>query len=133
MQQQNRKQLRQFGLLVGGILVLIGVWQWYRGHHETVRIVLWSIGGVLIGAGLIVPTRLAPVYVAWMKFAFLLGWVNTRILLSVIFFLLLAPVGLVSRLFGRDSLDQRISPQTNSYWKPRQPQSAVREHCERQY
>ncbi|MBI1924667.1 sxtJ [Candidatus Poribacteria bacterium] len=130
---QKRKRLRQFGLLVGGIFALIGFWQLYRGHHETVRIVLWSLGGFLIGAGLIAPTILAPIYVAWMKLAFILGWVNSRILLSIIFFLLFTPIALVLRLLGRDALDRRIEKQATSYWRERQPIKSIQEHCERQY
>jgi len=118
---------------VGGIFALIGCWQLYRGHHETVRIVLWSLGGFLIGAGLIAPTILAPIYAAWMKLAFILGWVNSRILLSIIFFLLFTPTALVLRLFGRDALDRRIEKQATSYWRERQPIKSIQEHCERQY
>ena len=137
---QQRKRLRQFGLLVGGIFTLIGFWhnpplKWWAngGHHETVRVIFWSIGGLLIGAGLIAPMLLAPVYAAWMKLAYLLGWVNSRILLSVIFFLLFTPIALVTRLFGRDALDRRMNEKAISYWKQRQPVESIQEHCERQY
>lgn len=131
--EQKRKQLRQFGLMVGGIFALIGFWQLFRGHHETVRIILWSIGGLLIGFGAIAPAVLAPVYAVWMKLAFLLGWVNTRILLSLIFFLMITPVGLVTRLFGRDALNLRFDRKATTYWRPRQPVASIKEHCERQY
>ena len=131
--EQKRKRLRQFGLLVGGIFMLIGFWQLYRGHHETIRILLWSMGGLLIGGGLIAPMILAPIYAAWMKFAFLLGWVNSRILLSVIFFIIFTPTALVLRFLGRDALDRRMDKKAISYWRQRQPVVSIQEHCERQY
>ena len=129
---QKRKQLRNFGLLVGGIFVLIGFWQLYRGQHETVRTILWVLGGFLIGFGAVAPMLLAPIYTAWMKFAFVLGWVNSRILLSAIFFLLITPIGLVVRIF-RDALDRRINREATSYWVQRPPVEEVQEHCERQF
>ncbi|MCZ6672606.1 MAG: SxtJ family membrane protein [Verrucomicrobia bacterium] len=131
--KQERRRLRHFGLLVGGIFALIGFWQLYRGHHETARVILWSIGGLLIGFGLIAPKLLAPIYAAWMKLAFLLGWVNSRILLSVIFFFLFTPIALVTRIFGRDALGRRLDRNAISYWIEREPVQSIQEHCERQY
>ena len=131
--EQTRKRLRHFGLLVGGIFVLIGLWQLYREDHETVRVILLSLGGVLMGFGLLAPLHLGRVYAVWMKFAFLLGWVNSRILLSIIFFLIFTPVGIVSRILGRDALDRRIDRETESYWVERSPTQSIQEHCERQY
>lgn len=131
--KQKRKQLRQFGLLVGGVFALIGFLLLFRGHHKTVQIILWSIGGLLIGFGVVSPTILAPIYVVWMKLAFVLAWMNSRILLSLIFFLFFTPISLISRIFGRDALDRRIEPQVTSYWEQCQPVTSIKEHCERQY
>lgn len=131
--EQKRKELRKFGLLVGGILALIGLLFLWRGRHETVRIVLWSIGGFLIVFGAIAPMVLKPIYVAWMKFAFVLGWVNSRILLSIIFFVFFTPMALIQRVFGRDALHQRMDKGTDSYWIKRSPIASIKEHCERQF
>ena len=131
--EQKRKQLRNFGLLVGGVFALIGFWQLYRGQHETARTILWVLGGFLIGFGAVAPTLLAPIHAAWMKFAFVLGWVNSRIILGVIFFLMITPIGLVVRIFRRDALERRIDRNATSYWVQRTPVEGVREHCERQF
>ena len=131
--EQKRKQLRHFGLLVGAVFALIGFWQLYRGQHEIARAILWSIGGLLMKLGLIVPKLLGPIHAGWMKLAFVLGWVNSRILLSIIFFLLFTPIALITRVFGRDSLDRRINRKSTSYWKPRPAIGSIEEHCERQY
>ena len=131
--EQERKRLRYFGLLVGGIFALIGFWQLYRGHHEIARIVLWSLGGFLIVFGLIAPKVLAPIYAAWMKFAFVLGWVNSRILLSVIFALLFTPTSLIMRIIRRDGLDRRFDRKASSYWVDRDLIKSIQEHCERQF
>ena len=117
----TQKQLRQFGWMVGTVLILVGGWQLYRQIHPTARIVLWSVGGFLVLNGLLTPKILAPGYKIWMRLATVLGWINTRILLGLIFYLIFTPVGLVMRLSGRDPLTQRIDRTADSYWVDRSP------------
>ena len=131
--RQKKKQLRQFGLMVGSVLVLIGLWKLYWGKHETARIILWSVGGLLMTAGAIVPKLLTPVYWLWMKLAHLLGWVNTRLLLGIIFFVIITPMAIVMKIFGRDALNRKIDKNIVSYWIPRPPIASIKEHCERQF
>ena len=130
---QKRKQLRQFGLMVGGILVLIGLWKLYQGKHETARLILWSVGVALMVTGAIVPKLLTPVYWIWMKLALLLGWVNTRLLLGIIFFVIITPMAVVMKVFGRDALNRKIDKDAGSYWIPRPPIASIKEYCERQF
>lgn len=59
---------------------------------------------------------LKPIYDLWMKFAAVLAWVNTRIILIVMFYLVFTPVGLVMRLFGMEQLDRRLEKEKESYW-----------------
>ena len=129
----KRKQLRQFGLMVGSVLVLIGLWKLYQGKHETARLIFWSVGGLLIITGSIVPTLLTPVYWLWMKLVHLLGWVNTRLLLGIIFFVIITPMAIVMKVFGRDALNRKIEKDADSYWISRPPIESVKEHCERQF
>ena len=133
LNRQKKKQLRQFGLMVGSVLVLIGLWKLYQGKHETVRLILWSVGGLLITAGVIVPKLLTPVYWLWMKLAHLLGWVNTRLLLGIVFFVIITPMAIVMKIFGRDALNRKIDKGTDSYWLPRPPITSIKEYCERQF
>ena len=68
----------------------------------------------------------------WMAFAHVLGWVNTRILLVVFFFLVITPVAVVARLLGKDLISQRLEPEAETYWKPKEqgpfdPQSYLRQ------
>ena len=133
LNRQNKKQLRQFGLMVGGVLVLIGLWKLYQGKHETARLILWSVGGLLMTIGVIVPTLLTPVYWLWMKLVHLLGWVNTRLLLGIIFFVIITTMTVVMKVFGRDALNRKIDKDADSYWIPRLPIASIKEHCERQF
>lgn len=88
--------------------------------HDSI---LWSwfglAGAFFLLAGLFVQSILRPVYIGWMKFAFILGWVNTRILLGVFFYLIITPIGVVMRLAGKDLLDRKIDRSAKSYWKKR--------------
>ena len=127
------KQIRQFGLLVGIVLVAAGSWQLYRQIYPIVRIVLWSIGGFLFAGGLLWPQILKPLYVFWMLLAHMLSWVNTRIILGVIFYLIFTPIALVMRIAQRDGLQKKINKNASSYWTQRTAPENIKEHFERQF
>src|SRR6476469_7226514 len=100
------KQLRSFGLIVGGIFALIGIWPMvWRGSDPR----WWAIvsATLLIAPAMNVPRILAPVHRAWMFVGHILGWVNTRIILAIGFFGLVTPVGFFMRLAGKDPMRRR--------------------------
>ncbi len=133
-QDPTGKQLRNFGLLVGIILIGIGsYWLLYRDIYETARVVLLSFGGFLFVAGLAVPAILKPVYTVWMKLALILAWVNTRIIISLIFFLVITPIGIIIRLIKADLLHEKFQPDAPTYWADTEDSPSVTEHCERQF
>jgi hypothetical protein len=113
-----KRHLRKFGLTVGGALVLLGTISWWRGHQVPPR-VLWTLGVLLLVPGLVAPTVLGPVERAWMKFAGVLAYVNTRIILTVVFYVILVPVGAVIRLFS-DPLDLALGKGEDSDWIKRE-------------
>lgn len=110
----DRAELRKFSWLVGGILLLIGVFAWYRGvaWHP---VALW-IGGPLVVVGTALPLAVKPFYYAWMSLAVVLGYVMTRVILTLFFFLVLTPVGIFFRLSGRDPLHRKPDPDAPTYW-----------------
>lgn len=81
--------------------------------------------------GQFAPVILKPIYHIWMALAFCLGWINTRIILIVIFYLLLSPIGLLAKLLRKDFLDLRIERQRVSYWKKREGKDMAKERYER--
>lgn len=129
--QVDTKHLRTFGLLVGGIFALIGLWPVLL-RHEHLR--LWP---VIVAASLVVPAlalpwSLGPVYQVWMRIGHALGWINTRIILGVIFYGLLTPMGVVRRvLLGRDTLQCKFDPNADTYRVVRQPRSSA--HLKQQF
>jgi hypothetical protein len=127
----SKAELRKFGLTVGGAFAVFGVISWWRGHEIPPR-VLWVLAVLLIVPGALFPSVLGPVQRGWMAFATLLGHVNTRIILTVLFYLVLTPVGFVMRLF-RDPLDRSLRDRTESHWVKRELQTAEPGRYERQF
>jgi Saxitoxin biosynthesis operon protein SxtJ len=111
----SRAEGRSFGLTVGAAFVVLAVIGVLR--HVTMPLVLGSLGGVLIAGGLMVPGWMVPVRSAWMRLAHGISRVTTPIVMGLIFFLALTPIGLVRRLFGKDTVRRSGAPDT--YWKPR--------------
>jgi hypothetical protein len=114
------KHLRSFGLIVGGVFALIGLWPLvWRG--QPVR--LWSLipGGLLLVLALAWPRSLTHVYRLWMTVGEALGWINTRLILGGIFYLLFTPIGVGMRLRGKDPMRRTLAPEAESYRVVRQP------------
>ena len=109
-------QGRKFGVTVGLAFAVLATISWWRGHHYPVY-VLGTLGAVLILAGLSIPSRLGPVERGWMQLAVLISKVTTPVFMGVVYFLVLLPVGLVMRAFGRNAV--RHEPVNDSYWAPR--------------
>lgn len=111
----NKISLKKFGLTMAVCFALIALVVFIRHRHSPLAICIISFFFLLIS--LIVPGLLRYVYIIWMKLAFVLGWVNTRILLCIIFYLIFSPLGLIMRIFRIDLLDRRFNCATESYWK----------------
>jgi len=97
---------RSFGISVGTVLCVIAGFLLWRGRIGRAE-VIGGIGAVLVVAGLVYSPLLKYPSAAWWRFSRALGYVNSRILLSIVFFLILTPLGLFWRLTGKDPLARR--------------------------
>ena len=113
---KTQDDLKKFGLTVGIVFILIATLALYR-HRLPLGSVLLSAGALLVTCGLLRPLLLKRTHWAWMKLASVLAYVNTRIILGLVFFVIFAPVGVLLRIFGQDPLDRGIDKNANSYWK----------------
>lgn len=130
IQQDNTKELRVFGLMVGGIFSIIGIWPIFvRG--DSPRIWAVSVGGALVGLGLALPSSLKHIHRIWMKIGHVLGFINTRILLGVIYYGLITPMGVIMRLSGKDPMRRALVPDADTYRVIRPPRS--RFHMKNQF
>lgn len=100
---------RSFGLSVGGVCLLLASWLWWRGS-ETTWMTFASIGAVLAISGAVAPSLLRVPNRIWWRVAQVLGFINSRIILGLFFALVLTPVGIVMRVFGRNPLQAMRGP-----------------------
>ncbi len=104
----ENKMLRSFGLVVGGIFALIALTPVFRG--ESPRFGSLVVTGALLLPAVAYPKTLYWPYRSWMFLGALLGWINTRIILSFVFYLLMTPMGLIWGLFSEDPLALKRIP-----------------------
>src|SRR5258705_8707274 len=119
----DQRDLRKFGLMVGGVLLVLGLWTLYR--HKPAGPYLATPGALLVLLGLVAPRSLKGIYVAWMALAFSLGLIVSTVLLTVFYFLVITPIGLIARLCGKDFLTRKKDANATSYWVTRKEPSAT--------
>jgi len=129
-QQPATKDLRQFGLMVGGVFLVIGLWP-FLFRSELPRLWAVIIGGALMVLGAMLPGCLKQVYNGWMKLGHILGWINTRILLGIIYYGLVTPMGLAMRLMGKDPMRLAFREDASTYRIVRAPRP--RHHMRNQF
>ena len=119
----TKKTLRQFGLMVGGIFLFIGLWPlvW---RQEAMRTWVVVPGALLAAVGLVMPGVLKHVYRGWMWVGHVMGWVNTRIILGILFYGMLTPMGVFMKLTGRDPMRRKLEPDAKTYRVICQPRPA---------
>ena len=119
----GERELRKFGLTVGGVFALLGCWFWWRGKtHFPCFLVP---GGLLMLLGALVPRALKFIYIGWMSLAFILGIAVSTALLTLFFYLIVTPIGLISRLAGRDFLNRKFDRDATTYWIRRDRSSSA--------
>ena len=109
------KNFRDFGWIVGSVLLAIGLYPLYKE-----MIPHWWLVGIALGlltTSFIYPPLLEPFYRLWMKFGKTLGWLNTRILLAIIFYGIFTPLGLFMRLLGKDPLQKKPNVKETTSWR----------------
>jgi hypothetical protein len=113
----ERKGVREFGIVFAVVGALYAGWSLWRGR-PTRALVGGGVGALFLLGSFAAPALMRPLWRAWMAFAHVLGWINTRIILGALFYLVFTPLGLVLRLFGRDPMARRRDPAQASYWEP---------------
>lgn len=120
------RDLRKFGLLVGGVFCFLGVCFFLR--HKSFYWWMLVPGAPLVVLGAVLPRSLKWIYVGWMTFALTLGTIVSTILLTLLFYLVVTPTGLIARAVGKDFLTQKLDPSTVSYWILRETSRPKQKH-----
>jgi saxitoxin biosynthesis operon SxtJ-like protein len=110
------REARRFGLVVGAAFLVLGALVWWRGRPVTIQ-VFWALGAALILFGIILPRALVPVHRAWMGLALAISKVTTPVFLGAVYFVVITPIGLLRRMFGKDALKPKQIGE--SCWVPR--------------
>ncbi len=112
------KRVRSFGILFSVLALGIAAYSYWKSGSAWP----WFAGAsaAFLITGLFLRPVLRPLYVLWMRFAFILAWVNTRLILGVFFYGILTPVGAILRLQGKDPLTRRLDRSASTYWVKRQ-------------
>lgn len=127
----DKKGLRDFGLIFGAIVAVIFglIFPWFKGEYPLWP---WIIAGIFWAWALIAPTTLNPVYQIWMRFGLILGWIETRIILGLVFYGLIMPMGLIMRLIlNRDPMHRSLDTTVKTYRV--QSQKRLRESMEKPF
>lgn len=127
----DKATLKKFGLTMAVCFAVITLIIFFRHKHSTAPTSAIALSFLLLGMGL--PLSLKYVYIAWMRLAFILGWVNTRLLLCLIFYIIFSPVGLLMRLLRIDLLERKFNRPCDSYWKPKEHKQFAPADYERQF
>ena len=127
---KSNKDIKSFGITIGIILLIIsGLLMYYnKDSYQLIAI----IASTFIGLGLIIPVMLKPFYFVWMTFAAILGWVMTRLILSLVFYLIITPIGLLTKLIGEDFLALKRA-ESDSYWNYRDSSEELNQNYEKQF
>ena len=129
--QEDKRSLRKFGLTVGTVLLLIGIALYLFGKPSFVYFA--GMGLFLILLGIALPHLLRPINKVWMTLAIILGWFMSRVILSILFYLIITPIGFLLRLFGRDPLNLKVDNSVSSYWEDREKRVSEKIDYERQF
>ena len=129
--KSKKSDLRNFGVTVGIILLIISGFLFWK-EKEPFQIFL-AIGITLFLTAIALPSVLHPVYWIWMIFAIILGWFMTRVILSLLFYIIFTPIGLILRFFGKQFLELRWDKSKETYWNFRTNEHLQKENYEKQF
>lgn len=116
----DKDQLKKFGYVVGFIFLIIGIYPIIKSHVFKFSIPI-CIGLSLVLLAIIFPTILKPFYYVWMKVGFFLGKINSYIILSLIYYLILTPTGWLKRIISGKNHTFSFKQNKDSYWIVKEP------------
>lgn len=129
--KSSNKDLRKFGITVGSVLAVLAIVFYF--FDKNYYAYFGTAGLILILAGLLIPVLLKPLNKIWMSLAIVLGWFSSRIILTIIFYLVLTPISLIAKISGKKFLDLKYKPEADSYWIKRDIKKPERTSYEKQY
>jgi hypothetical protein len=118
----TRTDLKWFGLVTATCFALLGTVAWLRDHHGAAA-TFWGVGGVIAVLYYSVQQLQRVMFDLWMAITFPIGWFVSHLTLTLMFCLVLTPLGLLMRMLGRDPMHRVFDRAAASYWEPHDPGS----------
>ncbi|SDZ98149.1 SxtJ family membrane protein [Pedobacter hartonius] len=114
MEKNINTSNRKFGLLMGAVFLLVTI---YYGimKHEFLPVLL-AVSAFFVCAALLMPRILYPLNWGWTKFSAILGMLNTWIILTLLYVVIITPLGLLMKALGKDALKLKLQKKTTTYW-----------------
>jgi hypothetical protein len=125
-------EARRFAIILASLLTLFAVFSWWR-HHPTRATALVGVAAAAILLSIAARPVWTRFFRLWMKLAFAISWVMTRVLLTVLYYGLITPYGFVSRLLRKDPLDLSWKRRKPSYWIDKTEEPGGLERYERPF
>ena len=129
--KEDKKTLRKFGITIGSVLLIISAILFITDKSSFIY--FGTIGILLILTGLLFPFVLKPFNKIWMALAVVLGWFSSRVILTLMFYLVFTPLGFFLRVTGKDFLKLRYDKNANTYWEKREKKEKELIEYERQF
>ena len=129
--KSEKNDIRNFGLIIGAVLIAIVMLLFWKEKQSYDILMIVGVG--LCVTSLILPVILKPFYFAWMTFGVIMGWIMTRLILSLVFYGIITPIGLFSRLVNKEFLNIKLNKTENTYWNHRRKHSLKKANYEKQF
>ena len=115
--KSDKTELKKFGITIGGALLIISLFLFIYEKPSTPYFI--GVGLVFQIVAQIFPTLFLPIQKIWMAFAVVMGFVMTRVILAILFYIIITPISFISKIFGKDFLNLKIEKEKKSYWNLR--------------
>ena len=124
----SKRELRWFGVLLAVFFAVVAGLLWWRASQPTAAVVVLGLGLALVVVYCVSPGLRRWVFLGWMYAALPIGWVVSHVLLGIIFYLIMTPIGLTMRLLGYDPMLRRFDRGADTYWVRRDRESDERRY-----
>ena len=114
----SNEAVKKTGLTVGVVLILISILLWYLG--KTTFVYFSITGGLFVILAFIAISVLRPFHKLWMMFALAMGFVMSRVILTILFYIILTPIGLIAKMVGKKFMPLRFDKKVSTYWEKRE-------------
>ena len=131
-QSTTPSQLRTFGIALSVFLAITGLINFLKGNITFYQW-LWGVAIFIFLITITTPIVIKPVYRAAIFFAYILGWINTRLILGIIFYLIFTPISIIFKIIKNDPLDRKFDKQAKTYWNTNLPKIANKEQYLKQF